>query len=70
MTALTLPGIDPLALEQYLRRTVAGTDGDGELDARLLAGGRSNVSYRIRQGSRDLVLRRPPLGNEIGRAHV
>ncbi|MFF4405000.1 phosphotransferase family protein [Streptomyces sp. NPDC001404] len=37
--------------------------------ARLLAGGRSNLTYRIDCGDRSLVLRRPPLGHVLATAH-
>ncbi|RKR91018.1 aminoglycoside phosphotransferase (APT) family kinase protein [Micromonospora pisi] len=42
---------------------------DGALTARLIAGGRSNLTYRVRSGSREFVLRRPPLGHVLATAH-
>ncbi|MET4638115.1 phosphotransferase family protein [Mycetocola sp. 2940] len=68
MTATALPGLDPHNLREYLRDSIPGA-GDEPLSAVLLAGGRSNVSYLIEQGSRRLVLRRPPLGNILPSAH-
>lgn len=45
-------------------------DSSAPLRAELLAGGRSNISYRIVDASgRDWVLRRPPLGHILPSAH-
>ncbi len=48
-----------------------GIDLDAaSLRTALLAGGRSNISYRLVDGAgRDLVLRRPPLGHVLPTAH-
>ncbi len=61
-------GIDLPTLQHYL------TDHrpdlfDGELSATLLAGGRSNLTYAITDGSRRFVLRRPPLAHVQASAH-
>ena len=42
---------------------------DGPLTARLLAGGRSNLTYAVTDGIRSLVLRRPPLAHVQASAH-
>ena len=42
---------------------------DGPLTARLLAGGRSNLTYAVSDGTRSLVLRRPPLAHVQASAH-
>lgn len=42
---------------------------DGHLRAQLLAGGRSNLTYAVTDGSRSLVLRRPPLAHVQASAH-
>ncbi|WP_229401299.1 phosphotransferase family protein [Micromonospora okii] len=39
------------------------------LRARLIAGGRSNLTYLLRCGDREVVLRRPPLGHVLATAH-
>ncbi|MEV0810124.1 phosphotransferase family protein [Micromonospora sp. NPDC050200] len=39
------------------------------LAATLVAGGKSNLTYLLRAGERDLVLRRPPLGHVLATAH-
>ena len=54
------PGIDLPALERHL---------DAPLEAELISGGRSNLTYRLRSGTRTWVLRRPPLGNRLPTAH-
>ncbi|OKI61885.1 phosphotransferase family protein [Micromonospora sp. CB01531] len=41
----------------------------GPLTARLIAGGKSNLTYLLRSGDRELVLRRPPLGHVLATAH-
>ncbi|MFJ6197014.1 phosphotransferase family protein [Micromonospora sp. NPDC092111] len=42
---------------------------DGPLRATLIAGGKSNLTYLLRCGERELVLRRPPLGHVLATAH-
>jgi aminoglycoside phosphotransferase (APT) family kinase protein len=42
---------------------------DGPLDVSLLSGGRSNLTYRLRAGAEQWVLRRPPLGHVLETAH-
>jgi aminoglycoside phosphotransferase (APT) family kinase protein len=44
-------------------------DLTGPLHARLIAGGKSNLTYLLRVGERELVLRRPPLGHVLATAH-
>jgi aminoglycoside phosphotransferase (APT) family kinase protein len=62
------PGIDTAALADHL----AGIRPDlvhGPLRASLIAGGRSNLSYRVDGGAAVFVLRRPPLGHVLATAH-
>src|SRR5580704_10183706 len=67
------PGIpSPARLASWLDDHVSG--GPVELtDIQLIAGGRSNLTYRLAvsgpAGSRMLVLRRPPLGHVLPTAH-
>src|SRR6202522_2692158 len=67
------PGIpSPARLASWLDDHVPG--GPVELtDIQLIAGGRSNLTYRLAvsapEGSRLLVLRRPPLGHVLPTAH-
>ncbi len=62
------PGLDPVGLENHLHRAVPGTLA-GPLTARLVAGGRSNLTYVIADGQSQWVLRRPPLGHVLETAH-
>lgn len=62
------PGLDPDALRRYLDRTRPGIV-TGPLSARLLTGGRSNLTYLVSDGSQEWVLRRPPLGHVLATAH-
>lgn len=62
------PGLRLPALAAWLAQH--GLADGGPLTAQLLAGGRSNVSYRIQDSSgADLVVRRPPLGHVMPTAH-
>lgn len=65
--AAALPGLDLAALGNYLQ--ARGTATDGPLRGRLLAGGRSNLTYFVTDGTRRWVLRRPPLGHVLATAH-
>ncbi|SDJ18128.1 Predicted kinase, aminoglycoside phosphotransferase (APT) family [Lentzea albidocapillata subsp. violacea] len=56
-----LPGLDLQALAAHL--------GTGPLTGELFRGGRSNLTYRISDGTRTWVLRRPPLGHVLATAH-
>jgi len=56
-------------LRAYLAAALPDAEVDLPLSARLLAGGRSNVSYVLTQGDRSWVLRRPPLGHVMATAH-
>ncbi|MCP9972979.1 phosphotransferase family protein [Streptomyces somaliensis] len=63
-----LPGLD-------LRRFVSWFDGEhpggrsADLTASVVAGGRSNLTYVVTDGTRRWVVRRPPLGHVLATAH-
>ena len=62
-----VPGIDGPKLAGWLS---ANGVASGELTGvELIAGGRSNLTYRVDLGSSRLVLRRPPLGHVLPTAH-
>lgn len=61
------PGLDLVDLHRFLARHVPGYGG--RLQVQLLPGGRSNLTYRVRDGVHDWVLRRPPLGPLTPSAH-
>ncbi|NGN66638.1 phosphotransferase family protein [Streptomyces sp. A7024] len=62
------PGLDPEALRRHLDRTRPGLVS-GPLRARLIEGGRSNLTYEVTDGSGRWVVRRPPLGHVLATAH-
>ncbi|MFJ8111340.1 phosphotransferase family protein [Streptomyces sp. NPDC096132] len=66
MTA-TAAGVDLPALRRFFEREVPGYAGP--LDVRPLFGGRSNLTYRVTDGTHAWVLRRPPLGTLTPTAH-
>jgi aminoglycoside phosphotransferase (APT) family kinase protein len=63
----TLAGLDLAAIEPFFAAHVAGARGP--LRARLLSGGRSNITYLIEGEGGPWVLRRPPLGHVLPTAH-
>ncbi len=68
MTADVLQGLDLPALTAYLEREVPGLLS-GPLTGRLIAGGRSNLTYLVGDGVGTWVVRRPPLGHVLETAH-
>jgi len=66
------PGLDVAVFGRWLAAAhpelIASDGGDG-LTATRLAGGLSNLTYRIDGAARPLVLRRPPLGHVLSTAH-
>ena len=54
-------------LEEYLRSRLPGTPGP--LTVRQFAGGHSNLTYLLRLGAAEFVLRRAPFGNVVKSAH-
>ncbi len=59
--------LDVAALQAYLTREIPGLEGPLEVDQ--FGKGFSNLTYLIRVGDRELVLRRPPFGAKIRSAH-
>ncbi len=64
----TPDGVDLDRLRPWFAAHVEGATG-APLDASLIAGGRSNLTYTISEGAREWVLRRPPLGHVLPTAH-
>jgi aminoglycoside phosphotransferase (APT) family kinase protein len=62
------PGLDLDRLHTYLNRACPGLVGD-RVTAEIIAGGRSNLTYRLTGAGGALVLRRPPLGHVLPTAH-
>ncbi|HZJ25755.1 MAG TPA: phosphotransferase family protein [Acidimicrobiia bacterium] len=63
-----LSGVDLDALRGYFAAHVPGASGR-PLRADLIAGGRSNLTYAITDGTHRWVLRRPPMGHVLPTAH-
>ena len=59
-----LPGLDLERLATWFDDTCPGEVG-GPLTGRLIAGGRSNLTYEVSDGNRSWVVRRPPLGHVL-----
>jgi aminoglycoside phosphotransferase (APT) family kinase protein len=57
--------LDVAKLTAYLERQF----GAGEVTVAQFPGGHSNLTYLVRHGERDYVLRRPPFGNKVKSAH-
>ncbi len=68
VTPSTPAGIDLDRLRQYLDRIRPDLAHDAA-SATLIAGGRSNLTYRVGTRSSGYVLRRPPLGHVLSTAH-
>ncbi|MFE1956063.1 MULTISPECIES: phosphotransferase family protein [Streptomyces] len=62
------PGLDLDQLRAHLDRERPGLVG-GPLTARLIEGGRSNLTYQVGDGTTRWVVRRPPLGHVLATAH-
>lgn len=61
-------GLDLDRFAAWFATSVPGAT-DGPLEAHLIAGGKSNLTYRVGDGSRTWILRRPPLGHVLATAH-
>jgi aminoglycoside phosphotransferase (APT) family kinase protein len=66
--AASVPGLDLSAVLGWLTRNAPGVIG-AAATAKLIAGGRSNLTYLLDDGERQVVLRRPPLGHVLATAH-
>jgi len=59
--------LDAAKLEQYLKDNIGGLSGD--LEIQQFPSGFSNLTYFVKVGDRELVLRRPPFGSKVKSAH-
>ncbi|MBU1273880.1 MAG: phosphotransferase family protein [Proteobacteria bacterium] len=68
-TARVRPGeeLDAGRLEAFLRQNISGPRGP--LEIRQFPSGYSNLTYFLRMGGREMVLRRPPHGTKAKTAH-
>ncbi|MBR7834279.1 phosphotransferase family protein [Actinospica durhamensis] len=64
------PGLDLNRLRAHLEQAAPGLLApNGELAAEVIPGGKSNLTYLVRDGAHRWVLRRPPLGHVLASAH-
>src|SRR3954451_8153033 len=63
-----LPGVDLAALTRWLDDTQPGRR-QGPLEGAVIAGGKSNLTYRITDGTTTWALRRPPHAHVLPTAH-
>ncbi|MEU9203632.1 phosphotransferase family protein [Streptomyces sp. NPDC048332] len=68
MSPVHPPGLDLDRLRGHLDRERPGLV-NGPLEARLIEGGRSNLTYVVADGTGRWVVRRPPLGHVLATAH-
>jgi aminoglycoside phosphotransferase (APT) family kinase protein len=61
------PGLDLERLGAWLSAEVSGAGR--HLTARLIAGGKSNLTYEVGDGASTWIVRRPPLGHVLATAH-
>lgn len=61
------PGLDLDVLGRWLPEHVDGAGSN--LEATLIAGGKSNLTYRVSDGESAWILRRPPVGKLLATAH-
>jgi aminoglycoside phosphotransferase (APT) family kinase protein len=65
---VSLPGLDLDALARWLDAERPGLRR-GTLDGEVIAGGKSNLTYRVTDGTNTWALRRPPLAHVLPTAH-
>jgi aminoglycoside phosphotransferase (APT) family kinase protein len=65
----TSENLDWQRLGGYLRRELPEMTGEAEMEVEQFPGGHSNLTYLLRFGANELVLRRPPFGPVPPRAH-
>lgn len=68
MNTEVVTGIDPVRVSAWLRANIASATGPFQFH--LIAGGRSNLTFRVQDSNgTEFVLRRPPLGHVLATAH-
>lgn len=61
------PGLDLARFTRWFDDTLQ--HDHGEFSATLIAGGKSNLTYDVTDGTRSWIVRRPPLGHVLATAH-
>src|SRR6266404_661414 len=67
--ARTGEALDLLALDRYLREHLIEFDPTARIEIEQFPGGHSNLTYLVRYGEQEFVLRRPPNGAVAPTAH-
>jgi aminoglycoside phosphotransferase (APT) family kinase protein len=67
--ATELPGLPAAATERWLRGALPELLDGGPWRAEVISGGLSNITYRLWLPGGTVILRRPPLGHALPRAH-
>ena len=57
------------SLDRYLRKRLAQVDHTATIELEQFPGGHSNLTYLVRYGAHEFVLRRPPVGPVAPTAH-
>jgi aminoglycoside phosphotransferase (APT) family kinase protein len=65
----TVEGLDTVALAGWLESECPGLLRPGPLEATLITGGKSNLTYAVTDGDTAVIVRRPPLGHVLATAH-
>ncbi|WP_292677114.1 phosphotransferase, partial [Nocardioides sp.] len=68
MSGSDLPGLDLAAFRCWYDAQRPG-EVQGELSGQLIAGGKSNLTYEVTDGTSYWIVRRPPLGHVQATAH-
>ena len=68
LTSEDIPGLDLAAFRRWYDGERPGEIA-GDLRARLIAGGKSNLTYEVTDGTSWWIVRRPPLGHVQATAH-
>jgi aminoglycoside phosphotransferase (APT) family kinase protein len=64
-----LPGLPAAPMGRWLRSALPEMLGGGPWTAEVISGGLSNITYRLRLPGGTVIVRRPPLGHVLPRAH-
>ncbi|HEX8004815.1 MAG TPA: phosphotransferase family protein [Trebonia sp.] len=64
-----LPGLPAAPVERWLRSVLPDLILQGPWSAEVISGGLSNITYRLRLPGGTVILRRPPRGHVLPRAH-
>ncbi len=68
LASVGVPGLDLTAFRTWYDAQRPG-EVDGDLRARVIAGGKSNLTYEVTDGTSWWIVRRPPLGHVQATAH-